>query len=91
MQKYLPYSRLTAALRNRDTFSKWMYSFRRHVSSSLGKAPTKTYETSKKFYDILRSRDDIPNQNKCTVHIIPLEEACAPVVIKRSCVDRLTK
>ena len=81
--------RLTAsALKNRDSFSRWVYELHEHVNRMLGKPSSLTYEEVRERFEHFRARCTgtaaASKENGCTASVAGRPSKCVLQVVPRS-------
>ena len=87
------------ALQNRNTFSRWMYRFHKHINSALGKPTSYTYEEIRQTYETFRAKCVKKKRNKkengcvlqntqipqkCIFRIVPKTMRCPVLSIEKN-------
>jgi len=97
------YPLLPKHLKNRKTFSKWMYDFHNVINKMLGKKCTLTYEQVREMYEHFRARDCSKTKNmkekgciiaksgiqcQSVVMIIPEKKGLDSMYIDKKCLKK---
>jgi hypothetical protein len=102
LKKNLEKCKLTnAALKNRDTFSRWMFRLHEEVNTMLGKSSGLTYGIVRDRYENFRARCNkekiietgctepvIGVKSKCVISIVPKELECQTFNVHRGCLSK---
>jgi hypothetical protein len=91
------------SMKNRESFSRYVYELHEVVNKMLGKKSKLTYETVRERFEHFRGRQGAENNNKekgcadslygkkskCIIKIIPKETKCDTLQINKKCLKKL--
>ena len=93
-----------SSMKNRDTFSRYMYDLHEHVNKMLCKKASITYEEVKERYEHFRARCTVKKvkkgcteslykgeKAKCIIKIVPQSKKCNTFQMNKSCKKKLIK
>ena len=89
-------------MKNRDTFSRYIYQLHEHINKMLGKKSNLSYCDVRERYEHFRARCTlnepskekgcteplIGKKSKCVLHIIPKEVQCESIQIDQTCLKQ---
>jgi hypothetical protein len=93
-------------MRNRETFSKYVYDLHEHINKMLGKKSNLTYDEVRERYEHFRARCTVKRvvkekgcteslykgeKSKCIIKIVPQSKKCKTFQMNSSCKKKLIK
>jgi len=95
-----------ASMKNRETFSKYIYDLHEHINTMLGKKSNLSYEDIRERYEHFRARCSVKKvvkekgcteslykgeKSKCIIKIVPQSKKCNTFQMNKSCKKKLVK
>jgi hypothetical protein len=95
-----------SSMKNRETFSKYIYDLHEHINTMLGKKSNLSYEDIRERYEHFRARCSVKKvvkekgcteslykgeKSKCIIKIVPQSKKCNTFQMNKSCKKKLVK
>ena len=94
------------SMKNRETFSKYIYDLHEHINTMLGKKSNLSYDEIRERYEHFRARCSVKKvvkekgcteslykgeKSKCIIKIVPQSKKCNTFQMNKSCKKKLVK
>ena len=96
-----------SSMKNRETFSKYIYDLHEHINKMLGKKSNLSYDDVRERYEHFRARCSVKKvkikekgcteslykgeKSKCIIKIVPQSKKCNTFQMNKSCKKKLVK